>query len=129
MRDFPMPGSPEISKTRPFPALAFSQHPIIKSVSCSRPTSGVSGVRSALKRLTISADLMTRQDSIGIAKPLSRLASTGAYSKRSLTSCRVSPLITNYSAADYGIRQVSPCPLLRRSGISGLNADITDQRE
>jgi len=31
-----------------------------------------------------------------------------------------------YSTAAYGIRQVSPCPLLRRSwGISGLNADIT----
>ena len=49
MRDLPMPGSPEISRTRPFPALALSHPPTMRSVSCSRPTSGVFAERSALK--------------------------------------------------------------------------------
>ena len=46
MRDLPMPGSPEISTTRPSPALARSQRRNSRSISSSRPTSGVSADRA-----------------------------------------------------------------------------------
>ena len=52
MRDLPMPGSPEISTTQPSPAFACSQRRISRSISSSRPTSGVVAVRSASKRLS-----------------------------------------------------------------------------
>src|SRR5215471_11553613 len=42
MRDLPMPGSPEISTTWPSPALARAQRRSRRSISSSRPTSGVS---------------------------------------------------------------------------------------
>ena len=54
-RDLPMPGSPEISTTRPSPLFACCQRRISSSTSSSRPTSGVVPERKASNRLTIAA--------------------------------------------------------------------------
>ena len=54
-RDLPMPGSPEISTTRPSPLFACCQRRSSSSISSSRPTSGVSPERNASNRLSIAA--------------------------------------------------------------------------
>ena len=74
-RDLPMPGSPEISTTRPSPALACRQRRKSRSSSSSRPTSGVACVRSASKRLTIAAFAEHPPSRCGSAKPGKRLRS------------------------------------------------------
>ena len=70
-RDLPMPGSPEISTTRPSPLFACSQRRSSSSISSSRPTSGVSPERNASKRLNIPLSPMTRHAGCGSAKPAS----------------------------------------------------------
>ena len=70
-RDLPIPGSPEISTTRPSPAFACCQRRSSRSSSSSRPTSGVASERSASKRLTTPLSPTTRQARCGSAKPAS----------------------------------------------------------
>ena len=69
-----MPGSPEISTTRPSPLFACSQRRSSSSTSSSRPTSGVSPERNASKRLTTPLSPNTRQARCGSANPASRCA-------------------------------------------------------
>ena len=67
MRDFPMPGSPEISKTRPLPLCLLpgpdGQVGLLFSADQRR-------VRRTQRPETVDdfADLMTRQDSIGFCE-------------------------------------------------------------
>ena len=52
IRDLPIPGSPEISTTQPSPPFACSHRRMSRSISSSRPTSGVVVARNASNRLS-----------------------------------------------------------------------------
>src|SRR5262249_45090010 len=52
--DLPMPGSPDISSTQPSSRLACSHRRVNRSISSSRPTSGVVVARSASNRLSVA---------------------------------------------------------------------------
>ena len=71
MRDLPMPGSPEISTTWPSPALARAQRRNSRSISSSRPTSGVSAdPRNASNRLSTTLGRSTCQAGTGCGDAL-----------------------------------------------------------
>ena len=70
MRDLPSPGSPETSTTWPSPALARAQRRNSRSISSSRPTSGVSAdPRNASNRLATTLGRSTCQAGTGPAMP------------------------------------------------------------
>ena len=70
-RDLPMPGSPEMSTTRPSPALARAHRRNSSSISSSRPTSGVNAdPRNASNRLSTTLGRNTCQARTGAADAL-----------------------------------------------------------
>ena len=90
MRDFPMPGSPETSTSWPSPALARAQRSKSRSISSSRPTSGViAGPRSASKRLSTGLFPSTCQLRIGSVLPAASIAPSSRQSNRSPVRRRV----------------------------------------
>jgi len=58
MRDLPIPGSPEISTTQPSPRFACLHRRMSRSISSSRPTSGVLVARNASNRLSAVRDCL-----------------------------------------------------------------------
>ena len=71
MRDLPRPGSPEISTTWPSPALARAQRRNSRSISSSRPTSGVSAdPRKASNRLATALGRSTCHADTGLGDAL-----------------------------------------------------------
>ena len=93
-RDLPMPGSPEISTTRPSPLFACCQRRSSSSTSSSRPTSGVVPERSASNRLTAPLSPKTRQARCGSAKPASCCGPRSSRSNNSPICCRVLAAMT-----------------------------------
>ena len=105
MRDLPMPASPEISTTWPSPALARAQRRSSRSISSSRPTSGVSAAPcKASKRLATALGRSTCQAGTGAAMPFTSTAPRSRYSKRSPTSRRVPAAITTVSGLGQGLQ-------------------------
>ena len=126
MRDLPMPGSPEISTTWPSPALARAQRRNSRSISSSRPTSGVSAdPRNASNRLATTLGRSTCQAGTGAAMPLTSTAPRSRYSKRSPTSRRVPAAMTTASgsaracrrAARFGVSPTTDCSCAEPSPI------------
>ena len=111
-RDLPMPGSPEISTTRPSPLFACSQRRSSSSISSSRPTSGVAPERNASKRLSIPLSPMTRHADCGSAKPASACGPRSARSNSPPTCRRVASAMTSVFGA------ASACSRAARFGVS-----------
>ena len=108
MRDLPRPGSPETSTTWPSPALARAQRRNSRSISSSRPTSGVSAdPRNASNRLSTALGRSTCHAGTGSAMPFSSTAPRSRYSKRSPTSRRVLAAITTVSGSAKACRRAA----------------------
>ena len=110
-RDLPMPGSPEISTTRPSPLFVCCQRRISSSTSSSRPTSGVPPERRASKRLTAPLWPNTRQARCGSAKPASCCGPRSSRSNSPPICCRVLAAITSVFGA------AKPCSRAARFGV------------
>ena len=93
-RDLPIPGSPEISTTRPSPTFARRQRRNNTSTSSSRPTSGVVPERNASNRLTSPLSPKTRQTRCGSPKPARCCGPRSSRSNSSPICCRVLAAIT-----------------------------------
>ena len=111
-RDLPMPGSPEISTTRPSPLFACSQRRRSNSISSSRPTSGVSPERKASNRLTSPLSPNTRQARCGSAKPASCCGPRSSRSNSAPICRRVASAITSV----FGVARA--CSRAARFGVS-----------
>src|SRR6516162_5493501 len=115
-RDLPMPGSPEISTTRPSPPFTCCQRRTSSSTSSSRPTSGVSAERKASKRLNIPLSASTRQANCGAAKPANSCGPRSSRSNSPPTCRRVaSPMTSVFGmaracsrAARFGVSPTTP---------------------
>src|SRR5215472_5282641 len=108
-----MPGSPETSTTWPSRALARAQRRSNRSISSSRPTSGLSAdPRNASNRLSTALGRNTCQTRTGAAMPFTSTAPRSWYSKRSPTSRRVPAAMTTAPCS------ASACSRAARFGVS-----------
>ena len=99
---------PEISTIWPSPALARAQRRNSRSISSSRPISGVSAdPRNASNRLATTLGRSTCQAGTGAAMPLTSTAPRSRYSKRSPTSRRVPAAITTASGSAKACRRAA----------------------
>ena len=128
-RDLPMPGSPEISTTRPSPLFACCQRRISSSTSSSRPTSGVAPERNASNRLNIPLSPMTRHAGCGSAKPASACGPRSARSNSPPICRRVASAMTSVFGAAKRlqpggeVRGLADDPALLRGALADQVAD------
>jgi hypothetical protein len=95
-----MPDSPETSMTWASPALARAQRRSSKSISSSRPTSGLNAdPREASNRLATALGRKIRKAGTGAAMPLSSISPRPRYSNRSPVSRPVLAAITTASGS------------------------------
>ena len=109
-----MPGSPEMSTTRPSPDFACFQRRIRSSTSSSRPTSGDLPDRRAAKRPTSGLSPRTRQASCGSSKPASCFRPRSSKSNSFPICCLVLAATTRAPG------EASACSRAARLGVSPM---------